>query len=119
MKSDSSQETPSISNARAPDINSVLDAFEETAMTNQLIALLDGREVSEPSTTRTRLSFLYTIQGEPIPMLTRSRYRCRWRRQNTVMRGSKRFCGDCYPIMTGFLSTGEDAFKFLPGMSFG
>jgi serine/threonine-protein kinase HipA len=86
-------------------------------MRNQPIALLDGREVGTVHYKNARLSFLYsdTWRADPnayplslsMPLASAEH-----------MRGSKRFCGDCYPTMTVFLRTGADAFKFLPGMSF-
>jgi hypothetical protein len=62
-------------------------------MTNQLIALLDGREIATVDHKNARLSFVYNDAWRADP--------------------------NAYPNTTGFLRIGAGAFRFHQRMSFG
>jgi len=88
-------------------------------MTNQLIALLDGREVGTVQYKNARLSFVYNDawRADPnayplslsMPLASAEHGHAR----------IEAFYGDCCPTTTGFLRTGAGVFRFRRRMSFG
>jgi HipA-like protein len=87
-------------------------------MTNELVALLDGREIGSVHYKNSRLSFVYRESWRADPEAYPLSLSMPLGSAEHVTRASRLFSGVCCRTMTGFLRIGEDASRYRQGTSF-